>query len=229
MDDENREGASIFEAVSSGEGPYRSPEEESPYDQAKQALRALKEDFGALSGALHSVNARPEEATAAAVMIQEIGRAAKEARTMLTDAVLLWFAENAGGIQSLKAGPELKFWPSRSPGPPKVGDHVKMARDLWPRYHGDRIMRAVNGDETAYEEVSEAFVDFVASTISKSGFKAGKVREIMGHEFWEHYTRPDVDSLKDGPTVKLGIGNTRFMKEHRKGVKTHSGTDAEIA
>jgi len=211
---DEKEGASIFEAT----GP-----EGSPYTAAQDALTGLRSAFGWLADELHSVEARLQEATACAVLTQEIGRAAGDARKMLTDAVLRWFAENSGDIKSLEAGPELKFWPDRSLGAPRVKDHSVLGVRLWDKVHSERVMIIVHGDIEAAAQVRELFRDLVESVMSKTGWKPGRAKEILGEEdFWTHYDRPSVDKLKDGPKVKLGVGNQRFMTKHRKGAQSAS-------
>ena len=162
-----REGASIFEAT----GP--EPGNGSPFDAVKLTLGILRSDTKWLAEELHSREARPEEATACAVLTKEIGRAAGKARSALTDAVLEWFAKNEGDIKSLEAGPELKFWPDRSPGAPRVKDHSALAVELWNKVHGERVMALVHGDIEAADQVREMFRDLVESAMSKTGWKPG--------------------------------------------------------
>ena len=221
MGDDNRDGASIFEdPYDTDPRPRRPAVSNAPYDGARRSLTELREHFEYLAGALHPVESREEEAVACAVLVAEIGRASRDSKAALETAVLKWFTENEKGVRSLECG-EIKYWPDRSPGAATVKDLSQLAAELWVVAEGERVLEIVYGDTEAAAEIQLAFRDLVESAVSKSGFKAGAVKKILGTEgYWQHYDRPDVDKMKTGPRVKLGVGNTRFMEKHkRKGAR----------
>jgi len=185
---------------------------------AAGALVALRDRFDQLAEELDPVTATSEQATQAALLVEEIGRAAGHARKVLAGSVLEWFAKNEGGVRELDAGPEKYFWPDRSPGDPLVKDVSALGLALWDVRAYGVVLEAVLNNPEAAERVREVFRDIVESTMSKNAFLAGKAKKILGpEEWWNHYDRSSIDKLKAGPVAKLGVGNKRFMAKHRKG------------
>jgi len=181
-------------------------------------LSGLRDNFDFLARTLDPVNATSEQATQCALLVEEIGRAARHAREILSDAVLEWFISNEGGVRELIAGPEKFFWPDRSPGPALVKDVSALGVALWSRVASVGVMTAVHGDEEAAETIRQLVREFVECAMSKNAFLAGEARKILGpDEYWNHYDRPSKDKIKTGRVTKLGIGNKRFMEKYRKG------------
>lgn len=182
------------------------------------ALSQLTGVFDSLAEELNPVSATPDQAIQCALLVEEIGRAAGYARKVLTDAVLEWFAKNEGGLRELEAGPEKLFWPDRSPGPALVKDHSMLGMSLWEKTIGESVMAVVYGDEDAALQVRELFRELIESAMSKTGWKPGKVKEILGEDgYWAHYDRPSLDKMKTGKVAKLGMANQRFFKKRRRG------------
>lgn len=209
---ESREGASIFEDA--GAEGRMSKADHSPIGRMKSALTELRDAAEYLASELHPVEARKEEATAVAVLVQEASRAGNEAKSILADAVLKWFADNQDKVMRIDAGDGLFFWPDRSPGPPKPKDLKLIIEEVWCSEFSQPVIQLVSGDIGAAEGVRGIFEEIMLSLLSTNAFKPGAIKHTLGEdEYWRLYDRPDVDKMKQGkPPARLGVGVERFMK-----------------